>query len=643
MDVMHRMRRTCGSLLIMIIVSKDGSVSYGFQGYGCKYVPRCCSNDDYYGGIGRLSSSSSSLEAAIDEDIISMNGIPLNGDTGNKYNEEERKLLRRRKFGFEPLVAVQSLAGSVHRVGKRQIEGYEDEDEDYMDGVSRMGNGGDGNDNLISSALRFAPSNDSDKTKSSEMRSNTSIPKQKNTQVVLQALASLERDMSILDNLTGQTSQLSVFEVSLLVGTVVAAAGSPFLPETISEVLAPASAAFSAAIGIGAEYIGKVAVSDGKEVAAATIMCAAESEGLLANAERVKAVIPLCVGVGATCVAFSLLLPSLINAFNVSNIQVITELYLFCPLVCVLSAAIASLTLQEVRGFCTRAISTGNRRFARAGSVGRTWLSQTEQIERNSERTQTRWKTFAASVIPAPLIGAIIPGTTYSSKAVIITALAACQSAFFLAQAEYAVARGTDAVSLKARSAAVSDTYANQGARNGAILPFTSALAALCAAATGAVVELPLPDNIFIKVGAYSIFPAFSALFSAAASVGKARCEVDAEAAVQAAGLLALEYDTTTTKASGLKVDSDVYSNDSNILKPFEGVIELIRLTASSSFKRIRQRKNYKTPIIFSMFAKFFRNIITKSRNKLNRNNNVGTDEINGSTINGNKLSFESA
>ena len=118
MDVMHRMRRTCGSLLIMIIVSKDGSVSYGFQGYGCKYVPRCCSNDDYYGGIGRLSSSSSSLEAAIDEDIISMNGIPLNGDTGNKYNEEEieeeRKLLRRRKFGFEPLHL--GVLKSIHRL-----------------------------------------------------------------------------------------------------------------------------------------------------------------------------------------------------------------------------------------------------------------------------------------------------------------------------------------------------------------------------------------------------------------------------------------------------------------------------------------------------------------------------------------------
>ncbi|EJK44843.1 hypothetical protein THAOC_36587, partial [Thalassiosira oceanica] len=44
------------------------------------------------------------------------------------------------------------------------------------------------------------------------------------------------------------------------------------------------------------------------------------------------------------------------------------------------------------------------------------------------------------------------------------------------------VARATDAVALKARSAAVCDTYANQGARNSAILPFTSALSAFCAA-----------------------------------------------------------------------------------------------------------------------------------------------------------------
>ena len=31
------------------------------------------------------------------------------------------------------------------------------------------------------------------------------------------------------------------------------------------------------------------------------IQCAAEAEAFLANAERVKAITPLCVGLGATC------------------------------------------------------------------------------------------------------------------------------------------------------------------------------------------------------------------------------------------------------------------------------------------------------------------------------------------------------
>lgn len=69
----------------------------------------------------------------------------------------------------------------------------------------------------------------------------------------------------------------------------------------------------------------------------------------------------------------------------------------------------------------------------------------------------------------------------------------------------YEVARAVDAVALKARAAAVSDTYANQGARSGAILPFTSALGGLCAAAAAATVELvPLIPNILpLQVGIF--------------------------------------------------------------------------------------------------------------------------------------------
>ncbi len=349
------------------------------------------------------------------------------------------------------------------------------------------------------------------------------------------------------------------------------------------------STVVAAAIGIGAEYVGRVSVSDGKEVAAAAIQCAAEAEGFLANAERSKAIMPLCVGVGATAATLSLLVPVLIGILEDS---VVTEIYLVCPLVSVLSAAVASLSLQETRSFAQRAISVGNRRFARSGLVGRTWLSAAEQITGKSIGGREKWRSFCLSVLPAPLVGSLVPGTSLATKSIIVAALAAAQSAYILTQSEYFLARATDAVALKARSAAVCDTYANQGARSAAILPFTSALSGLCAAATAAIVELPFLESLSARgtlaglsaeMVVVAFFPAFSALFAAAASVSKARCEVQAEAAVQAASTLALEYNA----------DED----DDPILRPFRGVMELIQLTYSSSvleplsrlFNKLRQ------------------------------------------------------
>lgn len=331
----------------------------------------------------------------------------------------------------------------------------------------------------------------------------------------------------------------------------------------------------SAAIGIGAEYAGKVAVADGKEVAAQSIQCAAESEGFLAQAERAKAVTPLCVGIGATALSFALLVPVLLASLAVEkNLQLVTEVYLCCPLVAVLSAAVSSLALQETRSFSQQAISVGNRRFAKSGLVGRTWLSSTEQIERKSKNAAHKWKTFAFSVLPAPILGALVPGAL-PTKTIVVSALAAAQSAWFLAQCEHTLSRATDAVALKARSAAVCDTYANQGARAAAILPFTSALSSLCAAATAAIVEFPFMEEVALKGGVIpemlivGLFPTFSAMFAAAASVSKARCEVDAEAAMQAASTLALGYDAV--------------GEDDPVLRPLRGVMDLIKLTAQSS------------------------------------------------------------
>lgn len=401
----------------------------------------------------------------------------------------------------------------------------------------------------------------------------------------------------MLDNIAASKPQLTPLTFTLLsLSVAVASSGPIFFTDgfKVAEVLAPASAAFSASIGILSEYSGKVAVADGKEVAAVSIQCAAEAEGLLANAERVKAVTPLCVGIGALAATSSLVAPVIIgNSWNLGYINISNELYLLSPLVGILSAAVASLALQETKSYSSRAVSVGNRRFAKSGLVGRTWLSASEQIESRSQRTTQKWKSFALSVLPAPLLGSLIPGSI-ATKAIVVTAIAAAQSAYYLAECENSLARATDAVALKARSAAVCDTYANQGARSAAILPFTSALSSLCAAATAAIVELPwlealgkiggLPGTIS-SVALVALFPSLSSLFAAAASVSKARCEVDAEAAIQAAATLALEYDD----------DKDP------VLRPFKGVAELIRLTTTTSwnsFKKTRIATKFLLPFL---------------------------------------------
>ena len=130
------------------------------------------------------------------------------------------------------------------------------------------------------------------------------------------------------------------------------------------------------------------------------------------------------------------------------------------------------LASQESRILASNAINLGNRRFAKAGQVGKTWLSTTEQIEKGSESMDQKWKTFFLTTIPAPFLGAIVPGAL-EFKAVITAATAAALCAYYLANAEYYLSQATDAVALKSRAAAIADTYANQGARSGAILPFT--------------------------------------------------------------------------------------------------------------------------------------------------------------------------
>ncbi|VEU35918.1 unnamed protein product [Pseudo-nitzschia multistriata] len=434
-------------------------------------------------------------------------------------------------------------------------------------------------------------------------RSKVSSNSKRNEQVWA-ALSNLEQDMQLLDNLAGQKPQLTALELIMLSASVTAASSSPWIMGgKLTEVLPPTAAAFSAAIGIGAEYVGRVAVADGKEVAAATIICASEAEGFLANAERAKAITPLCVGLSATATTLSLLVPVLLN--NTPASSILNEFYLACPLVSVLSAAVAALALQDTKVFCNQATSVGNRRFAKSGLVGRTWKSTSEQITGKTNNVRIKWRSFIFSVLPAPILGALVPGATLATKSVIVTALAAAQVAYTLAEAEFCLARATDAVAIKARSAAVCDTYANQGARSAAILPFTSALSGLCAAATAAIVELPFLETLSAsgtvasltgEMAIVGVLPLFSTLFAAAASVSKARCEVDAEAAVQAASTLALEYSSN--------------EDEDPILRPFRGVAELIRLVSTSTlepYQRFYRRFRFSMSRSWNKFKNIFR------------------------------------
>jgi hypothetical protein len=79
------------------------------------------------------------------------------------------------------------------------------------------------------------------------------------------------------------------------------------------------------------------------------------------------------------------------------------------------------------------------------------------------------------------------------------------------------------------------------------------------------------------EIAVVSTFPILLSAFAAAAAVSKARCEVDAEAAAQAASTLALEYDDMNG------------GSDDTVLRPFRAVSELVRLAVTSGLRSIKR------------------------------------------------------
>ena len=360
------------------------------------------------------------------------------------------------------------------------------------------------------------------------VRAPTSLPIEVNNGEVAIPVASVinkfRQDVTYVDDLASRTPQLTTFEIAILLTTISLSALSPFfLDIEIIEFLVPSLAALSASVGISAEYIGKIAVSNGKELAALAIVAAAEAESMLAEAEKSKAVLPLCVGIATTASVFSLVAPIFLKELGeTSNMRIMTEIYFAFPIVALLAVAVARQAAFESQKLAIKASSVD---ATKPGSLLRTFSRKSEPFVKNDSPTNDNWRGLALGLAPSLILALIFPGPI-STKTIVCAALAAAQSAYYMTVAEYSIAAAATAVAVKARSAAMSDFYANQASRASAILPFTSALAGFCAAASAAAVELlPFVNTVEQAVVAL-IFPSGAAIFAAAAAVSKSRCQV---------------------------------------------------------------------------------------------------------------------
>lgn len=350
----------------------------------------------------------------------------------------------------------------------------------------------------------------------------------------------MQTNAASLDVQSG-AQRLSLLKVGALFGSAVASGAAPYLlAERIVHTFVPALAGLIFSIGCNAEYTGKVAVARGKEVSATTVKVAAEAEIYLARAERVKAIIGLCVGISATAAAYALIIPALIEDLEEVGVAegLLNDTYLIMPLIAGLAAAVAALASTESKDLSQISIATGERRFARV-----TRESVLQSVEKATGLTKEKWFSFALGVLPAPLLATICPGDL-GFKAVVAAAGAAAQCTYSLVTAEYILAAAVESVSLKSRTAALSETYSNQASKASSILPFTSALSGACLATAVVAVEVCPALGLTFGHGALGVFseavmcgffPVAGAIFAAASYISSTCATIDADAATEAA------------------------------------------------------------------------------------------------------------
>jgi len=278
--------------------------------------------------------------------------------------------------------------------------------------------------------------------------------------------------------------------------------------ESVTEVLIPVAASIIAVATTAAEFQGKDATADAKEVAAVALAQAARSEAYLSRAEKSKAIIPALVGVSAMSATLNLIFPAIMASGVVVNPLLIAA----CPIIGGISAAVSSVACIETlaQGYLALGKISGDR-----------MVSVKEANNRQSRFKALRQRAWGLSkaVLPSILIGLFLPGD-YVFKCIVASAWSAVSVAYNLAEAETVVAEVTLKVAFISKAAAKADVFANKAASEAAVLPFTSAIAGVSTALAAALVE--------VSPVAASFIPLFGAVASGVGASAASRSEMDA-------------------------------------------------------------------------------------------------------------------
>ena len=283
-----------------------------------------------------------------------------------------------------------------------------------------------------------------------------------------------KRDLEVVDAEQDQVGALRESESNILIGAVLMATVACLMPVTgalagIARGAIVVSTAVATGVGSYEEYQGASSFANAHEIAAIATRAAAEGEELLSGAERSKCLLPVCVVVGATATALSLLTPLVVevvpgldedgeadvasyvsptvrrvlkldlpeldrnaavpatnrfaavaNAAEVPKEEPVaskeraaalkTLLFLICPLLSLTSASVAVLAQNDTSRRCFNAQSLGRRRFATKKDIGRTWQSVTEQVATGAAADTGQWISFIWGFLPAPLLAALVAG-----------------------------------------------------------------------------------------------------------------------------------------------------------------------------------------------------------------------------------------